>query len=91
MLLHQFHRLTESTQYHHLLLKGVCVADYSTDSDDRLLFQLNDYYVEVIFQRHTDSIVGLQCFRDTHALDPYLEAICIKSLLSLIYPTKSVC
>jgi len=80
MLLHQFNRLTESKQYRHLLRHGVCVADRFTDSEDRLLFQLKDYYVEVMFSRHSDHILGLNCFRDTDALHPYLEEITIDAL-----------
>lgn len=72
MLLHQFNRLTEGKQYRHLILNGTCIAERSTSSEDYLLFQLRDYYVEVAFLRHTDHISGLQCFRSTDALSPYL-------------------
>ncbi|HYH14761.1 MAG TPA: hypothetical protein VD794_06070 [Flavisolibacter sp.] len=82
MLLHQFNRLTESRQYRHLILHGVCVADRSTNTEDLLLFQLSDCYVEVIFTRDADHILGLHCFRDTHALHPYLEAIDIAHLFN---------
>ena len=82
MLLHQFQRLSQSTQYHHLINEGACVADRSTDNEDRLLFQICDYYVEIIFIRYTDHILGLQVFRDTQALDPYLKEISVESLFS---------
>lgn len=81
MLLHQYKRLAQSTDYQHLLLEGACVADRSSDTEDRLLFQVGDHYVEIIFLRYTDHILGLQCFRDTDALAPYLEAISIEHLL----------
>lgn len=81
MLLHQFNRLTDGGQYRHLILHGSCIAERSTDSEDYLLFQLRDYYVEVIFLRHTDHIAGLHCFRSTDALAPYLEDIPVAHLL----------
>jgi hypothetical protein len=82
MLLHQFNRLTEDRQYHHLIEYGTCVADRNTDSEDRLLFQLQDYYVEVVFIRHTDHVVGLNCYRDMNAIDAYLNEIDITHLVA---------
>lgn len=82
MLLHQYNRLTESAQYRHLILNGTCIAERSTGDEDCLLFQVQDFYVEVFFLRYTDHITGLQCFRDTNALAPYLEDISVTHLLS---------
>ena len=81
MLLHQFNRLTEGKQYHHLLLNGVCVADRFTELEDYLLFQLTDHYVEVVLIRHSDHIVSINYFRDTLALEPYLKEISIETLI----------
>jgi hypothetical protein len=74
-------RPSENTPYHHLFEQGVWIADRSTNSEDHLLFQLQDYYVEVVFTRHSAHILYLNCFRDTDVLQPYLEEIAIDHLL----------
>lgn len=80
MLLHQFNRLSKSKKYQYLLCNGACVSDRNTESEDILLFQLMDYYVEIFFKRHTDRINKVKCFSDTEELEPYLEDININSL-----------
>lgn len=81
MLLNQFNRLSKSKKYQYLLYNGACVSDRNTDSEDILLFQLMDYYVEIFFKRHTDRINKVKCFEDTSELEPYLDEININSLL----------
>lgn len=80
MLLKQFHKLTEG-KCRHLLVDGVCVAERFTKSEDGLLFQLSDCYVEVVFYRQSDQIIRVRCFQDTNALEPYLVEINIETLL----------
>jgi hypothetical protein len=81
MLLHQFHRLAEGQSYRHLIANGVCIADRYTETEDRVLFQLPGYYVEVVFRHQSDHIVSVNCFRGTNALAPYLEEMNIEALL----------
>ena len=80
MLIHQFKRLSKSKKKKNLLYNGACVSDRNTDSEDILLFQLTDYYVEIFFKRHTDRINKVKCFDDMSELDPYLDEININSL-----------
>lgn len=82
MLLHQFNCLSNSWKYQYVLLKGVCISDRTSDSEDILLFQVDSYYIEVVFQRHTDHIINVCTFTETDELQPYLADIDITGLLA---------
>jgi hypothetical protein len=47
-----------------------------------LLFQLDEFYVELYYPRHKDKCVIIKSFENTDELDPYLRRINIESLLS---------
>jgi len=65
-----------------LLVKyGKCVAKY-VESYYHLLFALNDYYVEVVYQKEGTSLVRIHAFTDDQALDKFLDKIDISNLLS---------
>ena len=78
MLLHQFNCLSNSWKYQYVLLKGVCLTDRITDTEDILLFQVDVHYIEVIFKRNTDYILDVRTFTDTEELQPYLSEINIE-------------
>ena len=82
MLLHQFNCLSNSWKYQYVLLKGVCISDRVTETEDILLFQIDLYYIEVIFKRNTDHIINVRTFTETDELQPYLSDINIDSLIA---------
>jgi hypothetical protein len=80
MLLHQFSKLCEDQHYSYLLNQGVFIADLKTEDSDLLLFQLNHYYIQVVFAKDTDNITAVKYFSDTNELDPFLETIDISDI-----------
>lgn len=81
MTLKHFRALSQDAHYKHLLVDGVCVADRETAQTQVLLFQEGDCYVEVIFTKEGDEVLGTHAFAGTDALDPYLEAIDLSDLV----------
>ena len=81
MLLRHHTLLCRHKRFRYLLDKAVYIADRNTDTEEMLLFQLRDTYVEVAFARQTDTIVWAKCFTDTEELEPYLRTINIESVL----------
>lgn len=82
MTLKYFRRLSETRQFHRLITQGVCVAERITSDLQMLLFQLDRFYVEVVFNKNTDEAVGARSFEDTDELAPYLETIDLSELFN---------
>lgn len=70
-----FSKLSEPIQYRLLLLKGVCVAERTAGDVLLLLFQIDNFYVEVAFDNHSDEVLSARSFEDTAELTPYLKDI----------------
>ena len=70
-----FSRLSEPIQYRLLLLKGVCVAERTVGNTLLLLFQLDQFYVELSLDKDSDEILSARSFEDTAELGPYLKDI----------------
>jgi len=81
MLLRHHTLLCRHKRFRHLLDQGVFIADRYTDTEEMLLFQLRDTYVEVAFARKADTIVWAKCFTNTDELEPYLKTINIDPIL----------
>lgn len=81
MLLRHHTMLSQHKRFRYLLEKGVYIADRYTNTEEVLLFQLRDTYVEVAFAKQTDTIIWAKCFTDVDELDPYLESISITPVL----------
>lgn len=70
-----FSKLSEPFQYRLLLLKGVCIAERTAGPVLLLLFQLEDFYVELAFDNRSNEILSARSFDDTAELGPYLKDI----------------
>ena len=79
MTLQHFNSLNEHIQYRNLLLNGVCLTDRDVDDICVLLFQLDQFYVEVFFDKHSDEILRSRSFENIDELQPYLEKINVVS------------
>jgi hypothetical protein len=62
-------------------LNGVCISHRDTEDHCVLLFQLDDFYVEVYFDQNCDEIIQCRSFQDPEVLDPYLDQINISHLV----------
>ena len=75
MTLQQFNILSQDLQYKYFLVNGVCVASRETPENCILLFQLDNFYLEIIFDQHCGQIIKSRTFDDTDELYPYLEQL----------------
>ena len=58
--------------------KAVCIAGREENKFKILLFQLNDFYIEVYYNAKLNFISQLIPFRSTDYLEPYLQKISIQ-------------
>lgn len=81
MTIQYFRTLSQDKQFRKLLLNGVFLTSRDTDENCILLFQLNNFYVEIYFNRDCEEIVYSRSFKDTDKLAPYLEQIDISGII----------
>lgn len=81
MTLDEFKLLNETSQARTLLEKGTFLADRLYKNFSILLYQLDNFYVEVYHNLRFDIMQGMRCFEDDDALQPYLETIDISGLV----------
>jgi len=81
MKLKYFRRLSEPLQYRRLLTKGVCIGERIHNDALVLLFQIDEFYVEITFHKETDELMSTRSFDDIQELDPYLEQVRIPQIL----------
>jgi hypothetical protein len=75
MKLRQFKGLDETVQISIIWSSGVHVATRDDIVYQYLLYQVEDFYVEVWFHIELEVIHRFLAFEDMDRLDPYLEAI----------------
>ena len=80
--MYQFNCLDEVRQIELLWSAGVLIGARQEGYYKILLYQINSFYVEVYYQYFQGKMVKLKSFSDTDELQPYLEAINIRSLLA---------
>lgn len=81
MTIQQFTTLSKHDQLRTLLVRGACIAERETEDVPVLLFQLHQFYVEVIFNSECDEVIGTRNFDDLDELQPYLECISLSGVL----------
>ena len=60
---------------------GVFIGKRKDEYYNVLLFQVHGFYAEIFYHSHFNVIIKVNTFSDTDALEPYLQAISIDSLL----------
>ncbi|HEV7779667.1 MAG TPA: hypothetical protein VGO58_00295 [Chitinophagaceae bacterium] len=83
MDLRQFKGLEESVQIGVIWNNGVHVATRDDNVYQYLLYQLDNFYVEVWYHIELEVIHRFQAFEDTERLDPYLRGINIYAELGM--------
>jgi hypothetical protein len=81
MTLQHFQVLSQNNQHRNLLLNGEFIMSRDTEKGCILLFQLDEFYVEICFDQDCNKILFSRSFQDTDELYPYLEKIDISALL----------
>jgi len=63
---------------------GVCIGSRKDDDHNILLFQVDNFYVEVFYQREKNEITNFRSFTSTDQLELYLSKIDISDLLDTL-------
>jgi len=82
MMLFEFQLLSLDEKLDILYREGVYVGKYKEEGLWTILYQLDYFYVEVIYRQYRRYIKRIYCFTSTSLLDPYLEGIEIELLVS---------
>ena len=75
MTFYQFKALSEYKQYELVRNKGVIIADRISTAYKFLLYQIDNFYVELKLNLFETKIEAIKCFFDLKGLDPYLGDI----------------
>ncbi len=81
MTLHHFNTLNVEKQKETMLEKGVFLADRTTEDFITILYQVDGFYVEIIYLKSDNQIVLVRSFDSTDDIEPYLEQIDLFKLL----------
>jgi hypothetical protein len=83
MTFHQFEKLASGNKYKYLLQKGTFLVKRKSIKYDFLLYELNGFYVEVMYDANQKTVLLLEPFTDTNLLAPYLYKVDITELMNL--------
>ena len=75
MKMSEFERLAQAEQLDILYTDGAFVGKLRNAEFIRLLYQLNEFYVEVIYTRHRFQVHAIRFTDGTDILEPYLSQI----------------
>ncbi|RYE50665.1 MAG: hypothetical protein EOP48_19390 [Sphingobacteriales bacterium] len=84
MRLKEFSVLDQVAQQETVLDNGCYLSSRLFMEYTVLLFQLDEFYVELYYPRNKDKCVIIKSFEETDELEPYLKRINIDPLLSEI-------
>jgi hypothetical protein len=80
MKLCEYESLPEAEQLELIQKDGVYIGKLREKQFSILLYQIEDFYVEVIYRKHRCYILSIRCFRSTILLEPYLQQVDIEPL-----------
>ena len=82
MTLSQFKLLEKDKRYIVWLAKSVELASYEQDGFMHVLYQLDDFYIELQFVKLFPDNIVFTAFCDPEKLEPFLRLIDISPILS---------
>ena len=82
MQLQDFSELEQIAQQEIVLDEGIYLSSRMHLDYTVLLFQLDNFYVELFYPKDKDKCVIIKGFENTDELEPYLKRINISPLLS---------
>lgn len=81
MILNIFNTLPKKAQQELLLAQGTFLAERADGPFRIMLYQLDNFYVEVHFFNLYNKVAFFSAFNTTDALEPYLENIDVAGML----------
>jgi hypothetical protein len=76
VIFNEFLALDENEQFETLWASGVYLSERSSEIQTFVLFQLDEFYIELIYDKKKKKIINLICFQSNNeALNSYLETI----------------
>jgi hypothetical protein len=81
MTMYDFQLLPEHQQIEVLYQHGVYIGKRKEKFSIIILYQLESFYVEVVYRKYRSHVKHLHCFESTELLDPYLEQIDVENLV----------
>jgi len=79
--MYDFQLLPEQHQIEILYHSGVYIGKRKERFSIIILYQLESFYVEVVYRKYRSHIKHLHCFESTELLDPYLAQIDVENLV----------
>jgi hypothetical protein len=80
--LYEFNCLTKKEKIEVLCEFSVCLCERPDAKFRIVLYHLNNFYVEIKYDRRNNRIAEFQIFTSTKLLEPYLEQIDISYVLA---------
>ncbi len=81
MKMHDFQLLPADDQIEILYQFGVYIGKHKKAFSIILLYQLEGFYVEVVYRKYRSHVKHLHCFDSTEFLEPYLKQIDVENLV----------
>lgn len=80
----EFNTLTDLDRADAAWTKGVLLAERHNKFHKMMLYQIDDFYIEVTHHTHFNVVLDVHSFKDARFLEPYLRFIDISHILSLV-------
>ena len=80
--LFEFSCLTKKEKIEVLCEHSVCLCERPHAAFRIVLYQINNFYVEIKYHKLNNSIAEFQLFKNTRMLEPYLTQIDISYILA---------
>jgi hypothetical protein len=84
MTLYEYHLLGEPEQVDLLYQEGIYLGKRKFRDLSVVLYQLDDFYVEVHYDKYRYLINAVKYFHSTDLLQPYLEQIDVEELIKYV-------
>lgn len=78
----EFNTLTDVDRADAAWVNGVLLAERRDAFHKMILYQIEDFYIEVTYHTHFNVVLKVHSFKDPRFLEPYLKAIDISYLLA---------
>ncbi|HEX8313401.1 MAG TPA: hypothetical protein VF609_00330 [Flavisolibacter sp.] len=84
MTFSKFCSATQFVQKTVITFHGVLLMERRAGNLNAMLYQVDDFYVEVFFKDNSSSIFLLKCYADTSGIEAYLHLIDIGDVKELL-------